>query len=88
MTPDASFAQRLLAESGLAAPHEPADVALVRALVAKHYSLSGNLERLATEKDDAKEKTVNNLQPEEKQLLDAALYETRMRFVSVASQMI
>jgi hypothetical protein len=34
------------------------------------------------------EKTVNNLSPEEKQMLDAALYEARMRYVSVASQYI
>jgi Domain of unknown function (DUF1844) len=32
------------------------------------------------------EKTVNNLTEEEKRLLDAALYETRMRYVGVASQ--
>jgi len=47
-----SFAERLLAESGLAAPHEPVDVALVRVLVAQHYSVDGELERVATEKDD------------------------------------
>lgn len=52
MTPDASFAERLLAESGLASPHEPVDVALVRALVAQHYCVDGELERVATEKDD------------------------------------
>jgi hypothetical protein len=34
------------------------------------------------------EKTANNLAPEEKRLLDAALYETRMRYISVASQFI
>ncbi|HMO26336.1 MAG TPA: DUF1844 domain-containing protein [Tepidisphaeraceae bacterium] len=34
------------------------------------------------------EKTKGNLSPEEKQMLDAALYETRMRFVSIAQQMI
>lgn len=34
------------------------------------------------------EKTRGNLTDEEKQLLDAALYETRMRYVSVASQFI
>jgi hypothetical protein len=34
------------------------------------------------------EKTVNNVSPEEKQLLDSALYEARMRYVSVASQYI
>jgi hypothetical protein len=34
------------------------------------------------------EKTANNLTPEEKRLLDSALYETRMRYVSVASQYI
>nr|WP_211231809.1 phosphotransferase [Amycolatopsis balhimycina] len=50
--PDANFAQRLLEESGLASPHEPVDMALVSTLVAKHYHVSGNLERLATEKDD------------------------------------
>lgn len=32
------------------------------------------------------EKTRNNLAPEEKQLLDTALYEARMRYVNVASQ--
>jgi transposase-like protein len=32
------------------------------------------------------EKTRNNVTPEEKQLLDTALYESRMRYVSVASQ--
>ncbi len=32
------------------------------------------------------EKTRGNLTEEEKQLLDTALYETRMRYVSVASQ--
>jgi hypothetical protein len=34
------------------------------------------------------EKTKGNLAPEEQQLLDTALYETRMRYVSVASQYI
>jgi hypothetical protein len=34
------------------------------------------------------EKTKNNLTPDEQRLLDLALYETRTRFVSVASQMI
>ncbi len=33
-------------------------------------------------------KTKGNLDPAEQKLLDTALYETRMRFVSVASQMI
>ena len=32
------------------------------------------------------EKTANNLTPEEKRLLDAALYESRMRYISTASQ--
>jgi hypothetical protein len=32
------------------------------------------------------EKTRGNLTPEEQHLLDAALYETRVRYVSVASQ--
>jgi hypothetical protein len=34
------------------------------------------------------EKTRNNVSEEEKRLLDAALYETRMRYVSVASRQI
>jgi hypothetical protein len=34
------------------------------------------------------EKTANNLSADEKRMLDAALYETRMRYVSVASQYI
>jgi len=33
------------------------------------------------------EKMKGNLSPDEQQLLDSALYETRMRFVSVASQL-
>lgn len=32
------------------------------------------------------EKTKNNLTEDEKKMLDAALYETRMRFISIASQ--
>jgi hypothetical protein len=32
------------------------------------------------------EKTKNNLKPDEQQLLDTALYETRMRFVAVARE--
>ncbi len=34
------------------------------------------------------QKTVNNLSPEESHMLDAALYEVRMRYVNVASQYI
>jgi hypothetical protein len=34
------------------------------------------------------EKTKGNLAPEEQKFLDAALYETRMRFVAIAGQMI
>jgi hypothetical protein len=34
------------------------------------------------------DKTANNLVPEEKSMLDAALYEVRMRYVNVASQYI
>lgn len=34
------------------------------------------------------EKTKNNLTPDEQRFLDAALYETRMRFVAVAGQYI
>lgn len=34
------------------------------------------------------QKTVNNLSPEETHMLDAALYEVRMRYVNVASQYI
>jgi hypothetical protein len=34
------------------------------------------------------EKTANNLTPEEQQVLDTALYESRMRFINVAGQVI
>jgi hypothetical protein len=34
------------------------------------------------------EKTKNNLNPEEQKMLDAALYETRSRFIGVASQLL
>jgi hydroxylysine kinase len=36
----------------MASSHEPVDVTLVSALLEKHYRVSGDLERLATEKDD------------------------------------
>ena len=36
----------------MASSHEPVDVALVSTLLEKHYRVSGDLERLATEKDD------------------------------------
>lgn len=45
--------------------------------MAKHY-----IDTLAV----LEEKTAGNLTPEEKQMLDGALYEVRMRYVSVASQ--
>jgi Ser/Thr protein kinase RdoA (MazF antagonist) len=51
-SPSASIAQQLFEESGLASSHEPIDTALVDGLLARHYRLSGDLERLATEKDD------------------------------------
>lgn len=38
--------------SGLASSHEPIETNVVNALLARHYRLSGHLERLATEKDD------------------------------------
>ena len=47
-----SPAQRLLAESGLGASHEPVDVSVVSGLLDRHYVLTGRLQRLATEKDD------------------------------------
>ena len=48
----ANLGRRLIAESGLASTHEPVDVTLVERLLEQHYRLSGQLERLATEKDD------------------------------------
>ncbi|MBE8519579.1 phosphotransferase [Amycolatopsis sp. H6(2020)] len=92
MTPDASFAQRLLAESGLAAPHEPVDVALVRALVAKHYALSGDLERLATEKDDTFRLTTGSgnylvkVSPPDEPEAVVALQTAAMRFLEVTAR--
>jgi hydroxylysine kinase len=50
--PPARVVQQLFEESGLASPHEPVETNLVDALLARHYRLSGQLERLATEKDD------------------------------------
>lgn len=47
-----NLARQLFEESGLASSHEPVDVTLVGALLEKHYRVSGDLERLATEKDD------------------------------------
>jgi Ser/Thr protein kinase RdoA (MazF antagonist) len=47
-----NLARRLFEESGMASSHEPVDVELVSALLEKHYRVSGDLERLATEKDD------------------------------------
>lgn len=50
--PPALVAQQLFEESGLASPHEPIETNVVGAILARHYQLSGHLERLATEKDD------------------------------------
>jgi Ser/Thr protein kinase RdoA (MazF antagonist) len=47
-----NLVRQLFEESGLASSHEPVDVTLVSALLEKHYRVSGDLERLATEKDD------------------------------------
>ena len=47
-----TLAQRLFEESGLASSYQAIDVELVDVLLAKHFNLSGRLERLATEKDD------------------------------------
>jgi len=51
-SPRSNLAQLLFEESGMASSHEPVDVALVSTLLEKHYRVSGDLERLATEKDD------------------------------------
>ncbi len=52
-TPQCSnLAQLLLEESAMASSHEPVDVALVSTLLEEHYRVGGDLERLATEKDD------------------------------------
>ena len=52
ISPLANLGRRLIAESGLASPHEPVDVTRVATLLEQHYRLGGQLERLATEKDD------------------------------------
>ncbi|MEV5440623.1 phosphotransferase [Streptomyces sp. NPDC052682] len=51
-SPVASYAQRLLKESGLTSSHEPIDAMPVSVLLDEHYRLTGRLGRLATEKDD------------------------------------
>jgi hydroxylysine kinase len=51
-SPPARIARQLFEESGLASSHEPIETNVVDALLARHYQLSGHLERLATEKDD------------------------------------
>jgi Ser/Thr protein kinase RdoA (MazF antagonist) len=50
--PCSNLVQTLLEESAMASSHEPVDVTLVSTLLEKHYRVSGELERLATEKDD------------------------------------
>ncbi|MEU1848238.1 phosphotransferase [Streptomyces sp. NPDC019990] len=51
-SPPARVVQQLFEESGLASSHEPIETNVVDDLLARHYRLSGHLERLATEKDD------------------------------------
>jgi len=51
-SPPARIAQQLFKESGLASSHEPVETKVVDDLLARHYQLSGHLDRLATEKDD------------------------------------
>jgi hypothetical protein len=79
---------------------QPSFASLVQSIVTQILFYLGDLSPRGTEPqvnlDMAKynidilgileEKTKGNLTEEEKQILDAALYETRMRYVSVASQ--
>ncbi|MEU0533208.1 phosphotransferase [Amycolatopsis tolypomycina] len=86
-----SFAERLLAESGLASPHEPVDVALVSALLARHYCLDGELERVATEKDDTFRLTTGSgnhlvkVSPPDEPVATVALQTAVLRFLETAA---
>jgi hypothetical protein len=80
----------------------PSFAALVQSIATQVFFYLGDLAPRGTEPqlnlDMAKyqidlltileQKTVKNLMPDEQRLLDAALYETRMRFVSVSSQIV
>jgi hydroxylysine kinase len=51
-SPPLSPTRRLLQESGLGSSHQPIDAMLVSTLLERHYDVCGDLEPLATEKDD------------------------------------
>lgn len=51
-SPDVNFALQLLEECAFTSSREPINVTLLRALLKKHYLLSGDLQRLASAKDD------------------------------------
>jgi len=52
ISPPASPAERLLAESGLGSSPEPVEMAVVSSLLQTYYQLTGRLQPLPTEKDD------------------------------------
>jgi Ser/Thr protein kinase RdoA (MazF antagonist) len=87
VSPAHSRAQRLFAESGLAASHVPIDVGLVGALLERHYHLTGRLRPVPTEKDDTfrlgtdvKEYLVKVSSPDEAELV-VGLQTAAMRFL-------
>jgi len=87
-SPPLSSTARLLQESGLASSHQPIDAMLVSTLLERHYDVRGNLEPLATEKDDTFRIRADSsgylvkVSPPDEEAIVVALQTAAMRFLA------
>jgi Ser/Thr protein kinase RdoA (MazF antagonist) len=84
--------ERLLVEqSGLASSHEPVDTTLVRLVLERHFHIGGQLERVATEKDDTfilkahSRSYLVKVSPPSEPEIEVALQTTVLRFLQDAA---
>jgi hydroxylysine kinase len=88
-SPPLSLTHQLLQESGLASSHQPIDAMLVSTLLERHYGVRGDLEPLATEKDDTFRVRTDSsgylvkVSPPEEEAMVVALQTAAMRFLEV-----
>jgi hydroxylysine kinase len=86
-SPPLSSTRRILQTSGLASSHQPIDAMLVSTLLERHYDVRGNLEPLATEKDDTFRIRADSsgylvkVSPPDEEAIVVALQTAAMRFL-------
>ena len=86
-SPPQSSTRRLLQKSGLASSHQPIDARPVSTLLERHYDVRGNLEPLATEKDDTFRIRADSsgylvkVSPPDEEAIVVALQTATMRFL-------